>query len=50
MKMKHNNITAQGIKISADLRKYKPLNSLSFGYPQKFYTLKIKYLYGIPSN
>ena len=33
-KIKHDNITVYVIKISADPRKYKPTNSLCFGYQQ----------------
>ena len=32
--MNHDNIIAQAIKYSAHPRKYKPMNSLGFGYPQ----------------
>ena len=40
--MKHNDITTtQGIKIPADPRKYKPTNSLCFGYPQNFIPSKL---------
>ena len=51
--MEHDNITVQGIqgiKISTDPRKYKPTNSVCFGYPRNFIpsklnTLEIKYPY-----
>ena len=34
--MSHDIITAQTIKCSADPQKYKPMNSICFGYPQNF--------------
>ena len=44
MKMKHDNFTAQGIKISIDPRKYKPTNSLCYGYSRNFKPLKLNTL------
>ena len=41
MKMKHDNITTHGIKISVDPRKYKLMNSLCFGYPRNFIPSKL---------
>ena len=42
--MNHDIITAQNIKLSADPRKYKPTNSLHFGYPRNFKPAKLNTL------
>ena len=44
MKINCDIITAQAIEFSADPKKYKPTNSLCFGYPQNFKPSKLNIL------